>query len=169
MEEYIESTRKGKILFYSAVFLLVFAAWGVEIYKRSFETDGPTDIATVEQPIAKVKNIAKTSFIIAVLAQPVIWLIAYALFRFGKQIKKSGHYPPPGSQIPFRMKIKKGKKAIFQAKVCDTCAVLIILFGLMHVYFGLRHLRSIEGILNSLYNSFKRTETAPPLNSHVSF
>ena len=147
MEEYIESTRRGKVRFYSALLFIALCFVGMDMYGRYIESSYVASTLTSEELVAESKKHAKIALIVIVLIQPVFWLVAYTLFRLGRRIKKSGRYPPPGSDMPFRMKILKGKKATRQALACDISAFIMILFGLGNIYFVLRIYKMTEELL----------------------
>jgi len=147
MEEYIESTRRGKIRFYSALLFIALCLVGMDMYGRYIESSYFDSALTAEELVAESKQHAEMALIVIVLIQPVFWLVAYTLFRFGRRIKESGRYPPPGSDMPFRMKILKGTKASRQALACDISAALMILFGLGNIYFVLRIFQMTEELL----------------------
>ncbi|MDZ4261387.1 MAG: hypothetical protein U1B30_03530, partial [Pseudomonadota bacterium] len=59
------------------------------------------------------------------------FVMAFFVFRLAKRVKQSEQFPPPGSNIPFSMKVKKGKSAVRQAYACYIGAVMIIINGLV--------------------------------------
>ena len=147
MDEYIESTRKGKFYFYGWLLLMSLAIVGLDHYGKSIKNYVRPDSQTVEQLTEVIKQNAKIDLFVTFAMQPIFWLVAIWLYRFGRRIKQSGRYPPPDTQLPFRMRVRKGKKAMYQAWSCDASALILILYGLTFVYFGWLNLKTVEQLL----------------------
>ena len=147
MDEYAESTLKGKFYFYGWLLLLVLAVVGLDRYEQSFKKEVRPESVAIEQWVEEINDDARETLLVIVAIQPIFWFVAYLLYRYGKRIKASGRYPPPGAQMPFRMKVKKGKKALFQAAACNASAILVIISSFMYVYLGWLSMKSVERLL----------------------
>lgn len=150
MEEYVDSTKKGKVYFYGWLLLVVLAVAGLHSCEQGIKNSAQFDSLTKEQLVQKIEKDAKTGLIAVIAIQPIFWFGAFMLYRYGERVRVSSRYPPPGAQVPFRMRVQKGQKAKLQAWACYASALMMILGGLTSVYLGWYGLQIAERLLASV-------------------
>jgi hypothetical protein len=134
-EEIFESTAKGKAIFYG---LIIFAC---ALYAL-LECDWMANILhpdTKGLSYAELEEWIRSDFRRVAILSPIVFvahvLLAYHEFRFGKRIEKSGQYPPPGANLPFSMKIRRGEPAMKQAHGYYFSSALTVVVGCIPVIY----------------------------------
>lgn len=103
MDEYRESSTKGKVYFYSFIFFgLVIALIGTYFFKL-FPPQG-TDIEQM--------RIGVTFTLVSAVINAVFLLtLSYVVYFLASSAHKHMQWPPPNVELPFRQKIKPIKNA----------------------------------------------------------
>ena len=110
--EYYQATTKGKIIFITVILISISLVFSAEhlattlIEKNSF-TSG--------------FNFPQIILFFGFVSFFIYLYGAFFLKKYSKRIIKHAQYPPPDSNIPFKVKILRDEKALKQAK---------------HIYFG---------------------------------
>ncbi len=130
-DEIFESTIKGKVKFYGFIFLLLafYALLQSDWLAKVLYTD--TSSYSTEELIQHIYEQLNRPIIFSSVSLLVHFVIAFFVFQSAKRVKQSEQFPPPGANIPFSMKIKKGKSALRQAYGAYIGAVMIIINGLI--------------------------------------
>jgi hypothetical protein len=149
MEEKIyNSTVKGKIKFYSLIIillslsLLIESNWFVQLV--STDTSGYTIEQSKSYIIKMENNLNIFSSVILIFS----FGLALLLYRFGRRIHKAQQYPPPGANMPFCMKIKRGKIALREAYGLYTASVFIIALGILQLFWQVHLASTMKSFLD---------------------
>lgn len=135
--EIYKSSKRGKIRFYALVMLAILillvvdSSWFSSLFMVDISNIKPEELAL--RAIEKAYNAVLYNSIALIL----YFILSYLVFSFGLRTKRSGQFPPPNSEIPFSMKIKRGRKAIIQAYALYACATLILVNGLFKLWGSL--------------------------------
>jgi hypothetical protein len=135
-EDIFESTAKGKALFFGVTILAAFYVFvGADWLANILHPD--TSNLTFEE----IEELIRRNNNLVVIFSPIAFvfhsLLGYQVFSLGRKIEKSGQSPPPGSNIPFSMKIKRGKSALNQARGYYFGAVLMVINGLIPLIYAI--------------------------------
>jgi hypothetical protein len=108
-DEYIEGNRVARLkvlgLIFTGMALYLFAEEFTDmIYPASIETDPDKPCESLQALIAPNLGMLLMSFLV------FGWLCIHNC-RLAMRVKKSGRWPPPGMEVPFRTRVQYGKKA----------------------------------------------------------
>lgn len=148
--EIYPSTSKGKIKFYAAVIILLVAYlvldsnWFQQLNKPDFNN------LTTEQMRANIQSESTNTIIYSIVVLPFYCAISFLTFRFGRRIQASQQFPPPNSEIPFSVKIKRGKAAIRQAYMVYAGSALIIVNGIIGVVLSIYSASHVKQLLDAI-------------------
>jgi len=147
-DEYIEGSRKGKLVLggFLLLFILVYGGAPTIMDFVIPEIDSAKS-NTIELKM-EILNQARLTLLFVLLTQPLYWGISYGIFRYGIRIRNSESYPPPGTSVPFRTKIVRGNKAVLHAKAHYIAAIIYIFLGLAHIYISFRNLQFLKEMLS---------------------
>ena len=140
--EYMPGTTQGKIKFLSfllfllSIYLLISYAWHTYLPEPKELDDS---IYKYAEDVADAK-------IYTSLFMLFIYIFgARVCYKFGKRVKQSQQYPP-NAQLPFKMKIVRGKQAIKQAYAAYATSALLVIFGLYKLGFSLYFAEVMYGL-----------------------
>jgi hypothetical protein len=63
--------------------------------------------------------------------------MAFLSYRVGRKTHSSKQFPPPGSEFPFSMKIKRGRKALHQAYAAYFVSAILTTHGIAVLVYGI--------------------------------
>lgn len=137
-EEFVYGSTKAKIKL-AAVMLSLFCL--MLVIKYLWETFIPyPEEDSIEAINQYIKATSNASIYISSLLFFIYLYAAREAYLFGKRIIVSQQYPPPGAEMPFTMKISKGKKALRQGKASYITAGILVFTGLLKlggsIYFS---------------------------------
>lgn len=141
--EYTPGTTQGKIkvflflLFLLSIYLLISYAW------HTFLPE-PKDL---DDSIYKyAEDVADANVYTSIFMLCLYLYAANVCYRFGKRIKQNEQYPPPNAQMPFKMRIVRGKQAIKQAYAAYATSFLLVIFGVYKLGFSLYYANVMYGL-----------------------
>ena len=127
----MQGTTKGKIKFFlflvGALFLYLALQFIWEIYFPA-----PTE-NTAEVVKQYSHNVANAVVLLSVFMFFIYLYFSISLYKYGKRIKVSDQYPPPGADIPFKKRIVRGDKALKQSRALFFGSGLLIVIGLSKI------------------------------------
>ena len=134
--EYIKGTKIGKL--YIVVVMLI----SITIVVLEFSDDSQDNSSNINSSVElnKLKqderNTALIKTIVFAFFQPVIWFIAYRMFRYSEKVRDLERYPLPNTNVPFDTQIQTGGRARLHARNIRKLAIVIVLSGLCFVVLG---------------------------------
>ena len=120
--EYYQASTKGRVIF--AILMLL----GISLYLSA------EHIATILIDGASINSSNRYSQIIILFGFINFCVYLYGAFflnKYSKRIIEHSQYPPPGSNIPFTIKLLRGKKALKQAKYIRLGGMFLVFLGLI--------------------------------------
>jgi hypothetical protein len=153
MDEYIEGTRVARLkvlgLIFTGLVLYLFAEeLSHMIYPVPIEAD--PDKLCESLHALKAPNLGALLFTSLVFG----WFFIYTC-RIAMRVKRSGRWPPPGMEVPFRTRIQYGKKA-------KTTWIILLMSGgifLTHPAMMLYVLYITEKNITDICTHIERTDS----------
>jgi hypothetical protein len=122
-ESYLEPNRKAQ---YIVLLMLVLFAVIVALFEPMIHRITPSTSAPLEELEAGGKLLvllALGTFVVAI-AVSIFWAAYFA--RLGYRTLKVGSYPPPGTIVVFRTRIRTGKLAVLSGYLSIAFAALLV-------------------------------------------
>ena len=141
--EYMPGTTQGKIkfllflLFLLSIYLIISYAWHTYLPEPKELNDS---IYKYAEDVADA-NIYTSLFLLCLYLYA-----ANVSYKFGKRIKQNQQYPPPNTQMPFKMKIVRGTQAIKQARAAYATSALLVIFGVYKLGFSMYYAKVMYGL-----------------------
>ena len=128
MEEnlYIYPTTKGRMIFGALVIIGIL----VLIFLNLF-------IQSIDELQADIEYLNSTSLTLSVTSILFSLVFAGLSLRKGKKTIKIGQFPPPGTLVFIKTKIRYGKFALWQGVGCYILGVVYLLLASFFVYLTL--------------------------------
>ena len=149
-KEIYKSNIKGKIKFYSYAFILLGLVLLLQSGLLADYLFADTSEYSIEEIISYYSGVANLPIIINGMSFPVYFFMSYVIFNFGRAIHKSKQFPPPNSNMPFSLKIMRGKKAIRQAYGAYVGSAGIMLNWIISFIGGIYMSLSIKELIDSI-------------------
>ena len=141
--EYMPGTTQGKIklflflLFLLGVYLVISYTWQTYLPEPKVLDDSIYKYA---------EDVANAGVYTSIFMLCLYLFAANASYKFGKRIKQNQQYPPPNAQMPFKMKIVRGKQALKQGTAAYAMSVLLVILGVYKLGFSLYYAKAMYGL-----------------------
>ncbi len=125
--EFVEGDRttKFKLLGFAAVVILLI------LLERLISPDGAL---RATDPMQALKKSVDRLLIVALTAVPLFVGVSIYLLRLGVKVKRSGQYPPPGMRVAVRTKVRRGRRAKWNAILMFVLAGILMVQGPVLIY-----------------------------------
>ena len=136
-EPYVEPNRKVQI-----IVLLIFVLVGamVALLEPMIDRITPSQSAPLEELEAGARLLGLLALCACVIGFLVSLLWVAYFGRLGYRTLKLGSYPPPGTIVVFRTRVRTGKRAVLSGYLSISLAVLTGLFAVL-MFYGIWLLR----------------------------
>jgi len=146
----MNSTVKGKIIFYSLISFFIFAFLFID--SERFINYGLVNNENEDIEISKINS--ERQFIKYSIINFGTFIITLVLMlkitQIGRLTKKFNQFPPPGINIPYKIKLRYGKDAVSWAKGLYVVAASILLQVGAITYMAISFLYENNGIVQNL-------------------
>src|SRR5437016_10997363 len=118
------ATRFKLLAFAAVVFLLI-------VLERLTSPNGA--LSATDRTQAFKKSLDRL-LIVALTAVPLFGGVSIYLVWLGIKVKRSGQYRPPGMQVPVRTKVRRGRRATWNAILMFVLAAFSVVLALVPLY-----------------------------------
>jgi len=125
--EFVEGNRatRFKLLAFAAVVFLLI------VLERLTTPDGAL---RATDPTQAFKKSLDRLLIVALAAVPLFGGVSISLVWLGIKVKRSGQYPPPGMRVAVRTKVRRGRRATWNAILMFVLAGFSVVLALVPLY-----------------------------------
>ena len=148
-----DNATRFKVLAFASVLLLLI------LLERLTSPDAALRAA---DPVQGLKKSVDRSLIVALTAVPIFAGVSIYLLRLGFKVRRSGQYPPPGMRVAVRTKVRRGRRAKWNAILIFVLAGIFMVPGpaLVYAWYSLSRLAAELGHPNPPNRRLERTGSA---------